>query len=63
MHITIEVTVRKSKHEYPPSIAELDIDCPIDMALDPDWGGMVRLLIQQAHDSYLENVAGEGDES
>ena len=62
MHITIDVTIYE-EYKYPNrSETQMKITAPIDMALAADWGEVVRMLLRQAHDSYLEDVAGEGIE-
>ena len=63
MHITIDVTIYEEYNYSRRSESQMKITAPIDMALAADWSEVVRMLIQQAHDSYLEDVAGEGDES
>ena len=62
MQILIKVTVTENFYEASRGNASMDIAAPIDLALNADWGEIVQMLIQQAHDSYLENVAGEGGE-
>jgi hypothetical protein len=60
MHIEIAVQIYEKKRPTREGFARLTISAPIDLALDTDMGAIVRLLLQQAHDEYLENVAGEG---
>jgi len=62
MHITIDVTIYEEYKYSNRSETQMKITAPIDMALNANWGEIVQMLIQQAHDSYLEDVAGEGIE-
>jgi len=59
MHITIEVAIRENQYSFNPATAELTITAPIDIAVDADFGEVVRLLLQQAHDDYIEGKAGQ----
>ena len=56
MRIIIDVEIYEKEYSAAEGNARMTLDAPIDMALDTDMGAIVRLLLQQAHDKYLENV-------
>ena len=59
MRIIIDVEIYESQYHNTEGGARMTLDAPIDLALDADLGVIVRLLLQQAHDDYIERKAGQ----